>query len=347
MPIFAYRWRGNAECESTAQPYADAWPRRRQSDTFPPPPRLWLLIFALPALLLAGALLSSSDAGADDSARHDANGTADAPLRPLAVPGKPGKPEVIPFVIPNQETSGAYFLVKWTHPTGGAANHYFVRSNDNLDGGGAYTGTEGRFTKSGSIILNLSHAMRVVGTDDQTLANAGPWSDATTLNSSSATVAASSITSSGATLTVSNLPATWWYQGDQTGAQCTKVANGTSSATITGLDAGTEYTYNVYYRDTCTEDSDKAAHWDVKATFTTETTPAKPTNLTATRGNASVSLSWTAGSDGGSGRHQVAVRSKVRQQLRRLDRRLRNLRRLHLPQQDQPYRFQPHQWHGL
>ena len=254
----------------------------------------------MPALLLAGALLSSSDAGADDSARHDAKGTADAPLRPLAVPGKPGKPEVIPFVIPNQGSAGAYFLVKWTHPTGGAANYYFVRSNHNLDGGGAYTGTEGRFTKIDSITLNRSHAMRVVGTDDQTLANAGPWSDATTLNSSSATVAASSITSSGATLTVSNLPATWWYKGDQTGAQCTKVANGTSSATITGLDAGTEYTYNVYYRDTCTEDSDKAAHWDVKATFTTETTPAKPTNLTATRGNASVTLSWTAGSNGGS-----------------------------------------------
>ena len=80
----------------------------------------------------------------------------------------------------------------------------------------------------------------------------------------------------------------------------TEVNNGTSTATITGLDAGAEYTYNVYYYDICTEDSDKAAHWDVKATFTTATTPAKPTNLTATAGNASVSLSWTAGSDGGS-----------------------------------------------
>ena len=73
----------------------------------------------------------------------------------------------------------------------------------------------------------------------------------------------------------------------------TEVNNGTSTATITGLDAGAEYTYNVYYRSTRTEDSDKAAHWDVKVKFTTATPPAKPTGLSVTRGNASVTLSWT------------------------------------------------------
>ena len=155
------------------------------------------------------------------------------------------------------------------------------------------------FPSTNLIRNGLTLAIKVQGIDDNN--SLSPWSDSTSVKSVSATVAHSNVTSNGATLTVTNLPATWWYKGDQTGAECTKVNNSTSTANITGLTPGTEYTYSIYYRDTCKEDSDKADHWDVKATFTTPaTTPAKPTGLMVSGNNGTVGLSWTAGNNGGS-----------------------------------------------
>ena len=215
------------------------------------------------------------------------------------MPGKPGKPELIPFIT-GSGNFNAYFLVKWTHPTGGAANYYEIRDANETLTQSSYPGStpEGRYLKSGTIRGGFTWTLKVRGHDyggpNNPAQDFGPWSDTTSAKAQSPTVSASNLTASGARLTVSNLPATWWYKGDQSGAQCTKVANGTSTADLTGLDPSTEYTYRIYYRSTCTEDSDKASHWDVKTTFTTE--PASLTASSVTHNAATLTLGSHAGS---------------------------------------------------
>ena len=207
-------------------------------------------------------------------------------------PGAPGKPQLIPFIDKDGPSAfGVYFLVRWTASATGSDPGYEIRTHDNNQPRD-YSGTEGRYLHASdntTLRRGNNWTLKVRVRDVQ--GNSGPWSFTSTATGALPTVAASNVTSSGATLTVSNLPARWWYKGDQDGAPCTAVPNGTTTASLTGLSPGASYTYNVYYRDTCTEDTDKVDDWDVKTTFTTSL-PA-PTNLTATPGDSSVTLSWT------------------------------------------------------
>ena len=96
-------------------------------------------------------------------------------------------------------------------------------------------------------------------------APSGLWSDGTTMwiadwtdsklyayNAHPAALTASNVTTTGATLNL-NLTghnAAWWYQGNQSGASCTKVAAGTSTATLS-LSASTAYIYKAYGASGC------------------------------------------------------------------------------------------------
>ena len=209
----------------------------------------------------------------------------------------PGKPEVIPFY--NTGRAGnfrSYFLVKWEEPTP-KWDEYSLRAGNNLSGGHDYTGSEGRFLHNTYLRSGSGHnySIQVCGKNDASLSCGSAWSAATTAQGAPATVSASAITTSGATLTVTNLPAQWWYKGAHSGAVCTSVANGTSSTTLTGLDDDTSYTYHVYYRNNCTEDSDKADHWDVQTTFSTLAALAVPKMATPTLsgGTRRISMTWS------------------------------------------------------
>ena len=65
------------------------------------------------------------------------------------------------------------------------------------------------------------------------------------------TLAATSPTATTATLTISHHSGAWWYKGNQSGATCTPVAAGTSSASLSSLTAGTSYTYKAYDTSGC------------------------------------------------------------------------------------------------
>ena len=108
----------------------------------------------------------------------------------------------------------------------------------------------------------------VTGGDD-------PWdfgtnSDYPILKSAPAGLTATGITSTTATLAIHNHNAAWWYKGDQTGATCTAVTAGTTTASPT-LTADTTYTYTAYSDSSCTA---KLAASD---TFTTA--PGNPQNV--------------------------------------------------------------------
>ncbi len=204
---------------------------------------------------------------------------------------QPGKPEMIPF-ISGTGNFGAYFLVKWTHPANGAPNYYEIRTADEQLTQTGYSGstTEARFMRSPTTLRRgYNYTLKVRGHTVSGGGVFGPWSHTTTARAALPTVTAGNVKMTSATLTVDNLPAQWWYKGEQAGATCTAVPNGTSAVTLTGLNPGVSYTYNVYYRDTCTEDSDKAAHWDVETTFTTATATLAASNVKETKATLTLS----------------------------------------------------------
>ena len=89
-----------------------------------------------------------------------------------------------------------------------------------------------------------------------------------------------------------------WRSGDQSFdavRQRTVEGGAVTSAVITGLAADTTYTVRV----TANNATGDGAASAVASGSPTATVPAQPTDLTSSEGDAAVTLSWTAGSDGG------------------------------------------------
>ena len=113
-----------------------------------------------------------------------------------------------------------------------------------------------------------------------------------------ASLTASSVTATTATLTIAGHTGDWYYKatsGPHTTCQ-SEVAAGTDSKAISGLTAGTSYTYSAYSNSTCTTLLATAAQ------FTT-TNPSLTASLTSAGGNTytlSLTISgWTPNKDGG------------------------------------------------
>ena len=92
------------------------------------------------------------------------------------------------------------------------------------------------------------------------------------------TLTASAVTQTGARLTIGNHAAAWWYRktSPTPAGTCTAVNAGTTHVDLTGLTAGTSYTYKAYSNSGCTTEL-------ASRTFgTASTNPRTPTNVRAT-----------------------------------------------------------------
>ena len=99
---------------------------------------------------------------------------------------------------------------------------------------------------------------------------------------------ASSVTHNSATLTISNHTGGWWYKktSPTPAGACTARTSSQPTAALTGLAAGTAYTYKAYSASGCADANEIASE-----TFTT--VPAAPTGVSAAPGNAQVTVSFT------------------------------------------------------
>ena len=104
---------------------------------------------------------------------------------------------------------------------------------------------------------------------------------------SAAHLKATNVSASGATLTIQSWTLAWWYKGNQTNAACTSVAANTSTATLSSLDAGTDYTYKAYSKAGCADADQIAARG-----FTT--IPAKTTGVSTAALHQKLKVSWNS-----------------------------------------------------
>ena len=125
----------------------------------------------------------------------------------------------------------------------------------------------------------------------------GAWSSEATGAPVAATLTASAVQAATATLTIANQPGAWYYRytvpsGD---TSCTEVGGGATTASLTGLDPGTSYTFKAYGDAGCAMELTGAA---TDADFLTR--PARVTGLTVTPGHTLgvplLAVSWTAAS---------------------------------------------------
>ena len=104
----------------------------------------------------------------------------------------------------------------------------------------------------------------------------GDWNPAKFVFATVPSLTASSIGTTTATLTVGGYSGAWYYKHTNTGATCDgPVAAGTSTKALTGLTAGTSYTYSAYSDSGCTTGN-------LLATAAEFTMPVSVSNLSET-----------------------------------------------------------------
>ena len=98
---------------------------------------------------------------------------------------------------------------------------------------------------------------------------------------------ASSVEATTATLGIANYSGNWYYKHTSPSAgQCSSAVSG-ATASLSGLDSGTSYTFKAYSDSGCTS----ANELDSTNLLTK---PGKVSGVSATAGNTSLAVSWTA-----------------------------------------------------
>ncbi len=146
-------------------------------------------------------------------------------------------------------------LVSWTAGTG--ATGYDVQWKSGAE---EYASSrQSSVTTNSAELSNLTNSteytVRVRATKTGNTGNTGEWSDDAkgTPISSSITLAASAITSSTATLTLGNHSGAWYHKrASPTGGACSsQIASGTTTASLSSLNADTSYAWAAYSDSNC------------------------------------------------------------------------------------------------
>ena len=107
----------------------------------------------------------------------------------------------------------------------------------------------------------------------------------TVIDSTAPVLSAASVTATGATLSITNRTRAWYYRGlayPGTWGACTSVAANTASVTLSGLAAGTDYTYHAYSDSACTSEITEAV---TRTRFTTPGVKLSTLKLIAPEGS--------------------------------------------------------------
>ena len=143
-------------------------------------------------------------------------------------------------------------------------------------------------TTIGSLVNGTTYSVRVVAHTSPS--TGGHWSDVATGTPLALALTFSNPTATSVRLNLADYTGTWRYKyTSPAGGQCSaEIDTGTSEdsyADVTGLDAGTTYTFGVYGDSTCST---------ALTTGSVTTVPPKVAGVQATAGTASLALSWTA-----------------------------------------------------
>ena len=197
----------------------------------------------------------------------------------LTLPPKPATPTITTLstklkVSWSAVTSATSYKVQWKS---GNENYNTGNRQATVSNGTAHTIT--------GLTNSTTYTIRVTATNGT--GDGAPSTEATGTPASQ-TLTVSEVSASGAKLTIGNHLDAWWYEGDQSGATCTSVSAGTTTATLSSLDAGTSYVYKAYSATGCDSDYLIAT----AASFLTK--PAQVSGVAAAARDRSLAVSWSA-----------------------------------------------------
>ena len=152
---------------------------------------------------------------------------------------------------------------------GYSGNWYYKHTNTGATCEGPMSGTTKALTG-----LDAGTSYTYSAYSDSTCTTGNKLATATAFTTLSPTLTASGVGATTATLTIANHTGNWYYKHTNTGATCDGPV-ATTTKDLTGLDAGTDYTYSAYSDSTCTTGN-------LLATASQFTTPVTVSNLSAT-----------------------------------------------------------------